>query len=313
MKKHRLLKIKLVGSFLIGSMLSTYAHAEEKRELNLGILGGQNSTQQIGDNQCVKDFFDKKLNVETKLRNASDYAGVIQGLLGGTVDVVLSMSPSSYATVYLKDPNAVDIVGITVDDEDLSRGYHSVMIVKAESPYQTLADLKGKHIGFAEADSTSGFLIPDNEFKKQFGGDFDDKYNNYFNAVSFSGGHEQDIVGVLNGQFDAAVTWSSMVGDYDKGYNTGAFDRMIRNGYPNLMKDIRIIWQSPLIPNGPILVSNKLDPEFKAQVVEAIKSLDKEDHPCFIKAVAGKMHIDSTSIDEYKPIIELKQAASGRG
>lgn len=120
------------------------------KELNLGILGGQNATQQIGDNQCVKQFLDKELGVETRLRNASDYSGVIQGLLGGKVDLVLSMSPSSFASVYLKDPNAVDIVGIAVDDKDQSRGYYSVVVVKADSPYKKLEDLKGKSFGFAD-------------------------------------------------------------------------------------------------------------------------------------------------------------------
>lgn len=52
------------------------------------------------------------------------------------------MSPSSFASVYIKDPKAVDIVGIAVDDVDQSRGYHSVVVVKAGSPYQKLEDLK---------------------------------------------------------------------------------------------------------------------------------------------------------------------------
>ncbi|HBV91133.1 MAG TPA: phosphonate ABC transporter substrate-binding protein, partial [Pantoea sp.] len=30
--------------------------ADAPKQLNLGILGGQNATQQIGDNQCVKTF-----------------------------------------------------------------------------------------------------------------------------------------------------------------------------------------------------------------------------------------------------------------
>ena len=91
---------------------------------------------------------------------------MIQGLLGGKVDVVLSMSPSSYASVYLNNPKAVDIVGIAVDDKDQSRGYHSVVIVKADSPYKTLDDLKGKAFGFADPDSTSGYLIPNHAFKE---------------------------------------------------------------------------------------------------------------------------------------------------
>ena len=281
--------------------------ADAPKELNLGILGGQNATQQIGDNQCVKTFLDKELNVDTKLRNSSDYSGVIQGLLGGKVDVVLSMSPSSYASVYINNPKAVDIVGIAVDDKDQSRGYHSVVIVKADSPYKTLDDLKGKAFGFADPDSTSGYLIPNHAFKEKFGGNADNKYNNTFSSVTFSGGHEQDILGVLNNQFDGAVTWSSLVGDYNSGYSSGAFGRLIRMDHPDLMKQIRIIWQSPLIPNGPLLVSNKLPADFKQKVVETIQKLDKEQHACFVKAVGGAQHIGPASVADYQNIIDMKR------
>ncbi|MCQ8228215.1 MULTISPECIES: phosphonate ABC transporter substrate-binding protein [Pantoea] len=281
--------------------------ADAPKELNLGILGGQNATQQIGDNQCVKDFFDKELQVDTKLRNSSDYSGVIQGLLGNKIDLVLSMSPASYASVYLQNPKAVDVVGIVVDDKDGSQGYHSVVIVKADSPYKKLEDLKGKSFGMADPDSTSGFLMPNQAFKKEFGGTVDDKYNNTFSSVTFSGGHEQDILGVLNGQFDGAVTWTSLIGDRETGYTSGAFGRLIRMDHPDLMKQIRIIWQSPLIPNGPILVSNNLPADFKAKVVATIKKLDKEDHGCFVKAVGGAQHIGPATVADYQNIIDMKR------
>lgn len=272
MKKHISGALRL-SALMTGLLLAWQVNAaEQPKELNLGILGGQNATQQIGDNQCVKDFLDKELSVDTKLRNSSDYSGVIQGLLGGKVDVVLSMSPASYASVYINNPKAVDIVGLAVDDKDQSRGYYSVVIVKADSPYKKLEDLKGKPFGFADPDSTSGFLIPNQTFKQQFGGTADNKYNNFFSSVTFSGGHEQDILGVLNNQFAGAVTRTSMVGDYNSGYSVGAFNRLIRMDHPDLMKQIRIIWKSPLIPNGPILVSNSLPADFKAKVVTAIKN-----------------------------------------
>jgi len=294
-------------ALLIGVMASGVSAADAPKQLNLGILGGQNATQQIGDNQCVKTFFDKELGVDTQMRNASDYSGVIQGLLGGKIDMVLSMSPASFASVYLQDPKAVDVVGIVVDDKDNSRGYHSVVIVKADSPYKKLEDLKGKSFGMADPDSTSGFLMPNQAFKKMFGGSVDDKYNNTFSSVTFSGGHEQDILGVLNNQFDGAVTWTSLVGDYNSGYTSGAFGRLIRMDHPDLMKQIRIIWQSPLIPNGPVLVSNKLPADFKAKVVAAIKKLDKDDHDCFVKAVGGKQHIGPATVADYQSIIDMKR------
>jgi len=294
-------------ALLTGVMTFGVNAADAPKQLNLGILGGQNATQQIGDNQCVKTFFDKELGVDTQMRNASDYSGVIQGLLGGKIDMVLSMSPASFASVYLQDPKAVDVVGIVVDDKDQSRGYHSVVIVKADSPYKKLEDLKGKSFGMADPDSTSGFLMPNQAFKKEFGGTVDDKYNNTFSSVTFSGGHEQDILGVLNNQFDGAVTWTSLVGDRNSGYSSGAFGRLIRMDHPDLMKQIRIIWQSPLIPNGPVLVSNKLPADFKAKVVAAIKKLDKEDHACFVKAVGGKQHIGPATVADYQNIIDMKR------
>ncbi|MFL4555026.1 phosphonate ABC transporter substrate-binding protein [Yersinia kristensenii] len=300
-------KVLCLTSLVASIMVFNVTAADAPKEINLGILGGQNATQQIGDNVCVKEFLDKELNVKTNLHNASDYSGVIQGLLGGKIDLVLSMSPSSFASVYIKDPKAVDIVGIAIDDTDQSRGYHSVVVVKADSPYQKIEDLKGKAFGFADPDSTSGFLIPNQIFKQKLGGTPDNKYNNFFSSVTFSGGHEQDILGVINGQFDGAVTWASMIGDYNTGYTSGAFTRMIRMDHPDLMKQIRIIWESPLIPNGPILVRGALPPEFKAQLVAAVKKLDKEDHDCFIKAMGGKQHIGETSLNEYQTIIDMKR------
>ena len=112
---------------------------------------------------------------------------------------------------------------------------------------------------------------------------------------------------MLNNQFDGAVTWSSLVGDYNSGYSSGAFGRLIRMDHPDLMKQIRIIWQSPLIPNGPLLVSNKLPADFKQKVVETIQKLDKEQHACFVKAVGGAQHIGPASVADYQNIIDMKR------
>lgn len=47
----------------------------------------------------------------------------------------------------------------------------------------------------------------------------------YFSEVRFSGGHEQSIVGVANGDFDAAVAWADGLGNWEDGYNSGASAR----------------------------------------------------------------------------------------
>lgn len=300
---------QVLSTLALGVMMtfSAASQAQTPKTLNLGILGGQNATQQIGDNQCVKDYFDKTLHVDTKLRNSSDYSGVIQGLVGEKIDMVLSMSPSSYASVYLRNKDAVDVVGILTDDKDQSKGYHSVVVVHSDSPYHSLDDLKGHSFGFADPDSTSGFLIPNHEFAEKFGGSKDDNYDHFFSSTTFSGGHEQDILGVLNKQFAGAVTWTSMVGDYNEGYTAGAFGRLMRMDHPDLMKNLRIVWHSDLIPNGPILVRNNLPSDFKDKLVTAIKDLDKNHHDCWVKAVGGEQHISPASVKDYANVIALKR------
>ncbi|CAH0530307.1 phosphonate ABC transporter substrate-binding protein [Vibrio hippocampi] len=301
------MKKLLTTGLALAAAISFNTQAAAPEEINLGILGGQNAADQIGDNQCVADFLNAELGVKTNIRNSSDYNAVIQGLLGKKIDLVINMSPKSYAEIYLNDPNAVDLVGITTDNTDNSRGYHSVILVKADSPYHSIEDLKGQAFSFADPNSTSGYLIPNNQLEQSLGGNMDNKYNDFFESVTFSGGHEQDIVGVLNGQFDAAVTWASLVGEESEGYSAGALRRYMEHD-ADLMNKIRIIWKSPLIANGPTIVSNSLDPEFKDKLVAAVKKLDKEDNACFAKAAGGQLHLAETSVAEYQSIIDLVKA-----
>lgn len=57
-------KILCLTSLVAGMMIFNAAAEDAPKEINLGILGGQNATQQIGDNMCVKEFLDKELNVK---------------------------------------------------------------------------------------------------------------------------------------------------------------------------------------------------------------------------------------------------------
>lgn len=286
---------------LIAASFNSYVIANE---INLGIVGSFNTSKQIGNNQCVVDFLNKELNTKVNIRNASDYNSIIQGFLGNKIDLVINMPPKAFAEVYLSDENAIELVGITADNQDNSIGYHSVIIVDADAPYQSIDDLKGGSFAFADPNSTSGYLIPGNELGNYLGGDIDNRFNNHFNSVTFSGGHEQNIVGVLNGQYDAAVTWSSLVGDPNAGYSAGAL-KVMMDFDKELMNKIKIIWQSPVIPNGPIAINGKLDVETKSKLAKAILKLDKQDNDCFGQASGGDLHIKDVSIKDYQPIIDL--------
>ena len=73
---------------------------------------------------------------------------------------IAELGASGYAKIYLENPDAVEPILTTVQT-DGSTGYYSIMVARKDySGIKTLADAKGKKLGFADPDSTSGYLVP---------------------------------------------------------------------------------------------------------------------------------------------------------
>ena len=105
-----MLKKTLLGAAALAAGLGTFvamAQADEMKVFRVGILGGENEADRLKNYQCISDQVGKLLNVEVKLFPAADYDGVIQGLLGGTLDFA-ELGAAGYAKVYLADKTVVD-------------------------------------------------------------------------------------------------------------------------------------------------------------------------------------------------------------
>ena len=152
-----------------------------------------------------------------------DYSGVYEGLHGGTLDAA-QLGASGYAGLFLEDTDLVEPL-VTVKYADGMVGYRSVPVVRADSPYQTLDDLRNKSLAFTARLSASGFLIPYHELTEQ-----GYEPSRFFNHLAFAGGHPEAVAAVLNGDFDAGVTWSSVIGDVEEGYSRWNLRRMVDRG-----------------------------------------------------------------------------------
>lgn len=139
--------------------LAGAANAADLKEFRIGILGGENEADRLRNYACLQEDLKKEFGFEkVSLFPAADYDGVIQGLLGGTLDFA-ELGASGYAATYIKDANAVTPI-LTTKQTDGATGYYSVLIARKDSGFKTLADSKGKKLGYADPDSTSGYLIP---------------------------------------------------------------------------------------------------------------------------------------------------------
>ena len=274
--------------------------------IRIGLLGGENEADRLADNQCLIDKLPAALGVkEVQLFPAADYNGVMQGLLGGTLDVA-GLGASAYAGVYLKDPNAVEPF-LTNVQTDGSTGYYSIALALKSSGITDITEAKGKRLGYADPDSTSGYLVPLTALPATLGM----KPDEFFASTDFGGGHENLVLALLDGKFDVATTWGSGVGEFSEGYTSGNIRSMVDKGMLD-MEDVTEVWRSPLIPNGPLVMRTGLDQALKDKIVKFYTELPTTDYECFRSVENGDFKsYTPVDVDFYMPIIEARKAAIG--
>ncbi|WP_027244551.1 phosphonate ABC transporter substrate-binding protein [Leisingera daeponensis] len=297
---------KLIAAVLATTALTAPVAAEEITEFRIGILGGENAQDRLNNNECLREYTEKELGVETKLFAPADYNGVIQGLLGGTIDMAW-LGASGYAKTYLSDPEAVEPVLVKVNT-DGSYGYYSIGFARKDSGITSLEDLKGKTFGFGDPNSTSGYLIPSIEIPNKINASMES--GDYFGEVKFTGGHEQTIVAVANGDVDGGVSWADGLGEWEDGYNSGALRRAVDAGLVD-MNDMVEIWKSAPIPEGPVVLRKALPAEVKAKMTALMDNLSEIDRDCFYGVAAGEAKsFDPITHDAYEVIIEARKLKS---
>lgn len=271
---------KLLTATALTALMATSALSQEIKEFNIGILGGENAQDRMTSNECFRAKIEAELGVPVKLFTPADYDGVIQGLLGGTLDYAW-LGASAYAKVYLTDPEAVE-VKLTKQNVDGSTGYYSIGFTRKDTGITNMDEAKGKVFAFADPNSTSGYLVPGAELAAKYG-----TLEEYFAEVKMSGGHEQTIVGVANGDFDAGVSWADGLGNWEDGYNSGAFRKAADAGLVD-MSNLVEIWRSSLIPEGPMVVRKALPQDVKDKVTQITADLWETDKDCAYAVAAGE-------------------------
>ena len=218
------------------------------KELTFGII----PTDSV-DN--LKKYFEpfaadlsKKMGVNIKTKYASDYAGIIEAMRFKKVDFAWFGNKSALEATKHADAE----VFAQRTDLDGAPGYWSLIIVHKDSPYNSIDDIiaNGKDLVFGNGDpnSTSGNLIPSYYIWAKNG----IVPGEYFKEVR-NANHETNNLAVATKQVDFATN------------NTMAQKRFQKN-FPDKAKNIKIIWQSPLIPNDPICWRKDLPDEVKAKL-----------------------------------------------
>jgi phosphonate transport system substrate-binding protein len=284
------------------------AWAAQIPTIRIGLLGGENDADRLGRYDAYRKLLEATFQVPVKLMSAADYAGVIQAFAARQLELAY-MSPAAYAAAWMQSNGDV-IPILTSEEQDGSTSYVSVLYTRADSGIASLADMKGKSLAWADPNSASGYLIPRAEFRAM---GIDPEPGKYFGRTGFAGGHEQAVVAVLNRQYDAGVTWTSGIGDAAQGYTRGML-RMMTDKKMLDMKDLRIIWRSRPILNGPMTLRKSTPEDFRADMLAFHLALPAA-YPDIYHQVdmgSGKKWVPVTHEDYLVFIDLLRQEAADR-
>lgn len=200
---------------------------------------------------------------------ATDYAGVIEGMGAGKVQVAW-YGGKSYVEAAKRSNAEAFAQTVAIDG---TKGYYSHLITNTENPIvqdidvekgngdkYTVENASDLTFAFNDPNSTSGFLVPSYYVFAQQGANPE----KVFSELIYAGSHEATALAVAENQVDVATN------------NSENLDRL-KETAPDALEKIQIIWTSPVIPSDPLAYRNDLPDCLKTSIQDFFYNYDNEE------------------------------------
>ncbi len=197
---------------------------------------------------------EKVTGKKTQFFGLQNYAAQIEAMRSGRLHLA---AYSTGSVVYAVNLAGAVPFAVMKDARGLS-GYHVWLIAGAKDErIKSVADLKGKRVAHVSQTSNSGHQAPVYYFSKMGvvpGRDY---------TIVYSGKHDTSALGVVNGDYDAAVVADTVL------------QRMMAR---NVIKqsDFKIVWTSPTFPTAGFVYAHNLEPTLVEKIREAFFSFKFE-------------------------------------
>lgn len=217
----------------------------EVGQVRIGANLGEENPTALARLEAFQQYIATSTGLPVQVFKAADYNGIIQAMASGQLELA-SMGPAAYANAYAQMGDAV-LPMVTPRNAEGLAGYYTTLIVRADSPYRSIEDLRGKIIGYVDFNSASGYVYPRWALKKQ---GYDPE--SFFGKAAISGGHIQGVLALDNGQFDAVFLAHSSGVPRTGAVNSTLYAMAARGMIK--AEDFRIIWSAGPIANSPYVI-----------------------------------------------------------
>lgn len=230
-----------------GGASATNTGGELPTTLRVGLVPNQAPDKIKAQYQPFGTYLQKALGQPIELFVATDYTGVVEAMASDKLEMAYFGG-----LTYAQAEKRADISPIVteIDRETGTPKYYSAIIVAADSPIKTVADIQGKKFAFGDINSTSGSLYPRIMLDKAGIGNFTDPQK-----FVYTGGHDATTLAVANGTVDAG------------GVEKRIMQRLIDAG--TVKADALRIVEQQLVMGYPWAVRNRLNKGLIDRITQA--------------------------------------------
>ncbi len=173
--------------------------------------------------QPLRAYLEKTLGRPVPQPISKDYNELGDELVEGKISFAM-MPPFLYVTAKEKAPGITPLVFKGFDGSTTSDGH---LLIRSDSDYKKLEDLKGKSFCFTDESSTTGNFLP-RAYIRQNG--YDPK--EFIGAEHWSGDHMQVMRDLLDNKCEAAATYNgALITGRDVGIKTGKIRTLAITGH----------------------------------------------------------------------------------
>ena len=209
----------------------------EKQELVMALVPSRQSDVIATQADNIANFLSKETGYKIKPVVLSDYAAMGEGMNSKNIDFGWT-SPLQYVIAAKK----FGVYPITGSVRSGKLGYKAFVVARTDSGINTLADLKGKTVILGDKQSASSYLYPTDALTQ----------------AGLKAGVDYNVRNISN-QSAIATTIVEKGGDAGAFYDDARTNKEVTDKYPNVLKDTKIIYTSPLIPADPQIVRKDLN------------------------------------------------------